>query len=140
MSNPWCLEKLAKERAREFLGWGGRPIVRSPHRGRAAVANLMQRVWSIRRSKSGATRDSFRTNTDERPQRRRSIRELLAQRVAMRAAIEMTEKPISLDSVECANDEDGNVALQSLTLGRWGVDGRVVVGDHCSHEVSRAKR
>jgi hypothetical protein len=118
MSNPWFLEKLAKEREREFIGWGGRTIVRSPHRGQAAVANFMQRVWSIRRSKTGATRDSFRTSTGERPQRRRSFRELLAQRAAMRAAIEMKEKPISLDSVECANDEDGNVALQSLTVGR----------------------
>jgi hypothetical protein len=62
MTNPWFLEKLAKERELEFLGWGNRPIVSSPHRAasahrvRGAIVNLMQRGRCVRRSNSGATR------------------------------------------------------------------------------------
>jgi hypothetical protein len=56
MSNPWFLESLAKDRQREFLGWGGRYVVgspdraASPHRGEGAIGNLAHWVRSIRRS------------------------------------------------------------------------------------------
>jgi hypothetical protein len=61
MSNPWFLERLTDERQREFLGWDSRRTVSSshraasPHRGRGAGANLLQRVRGVRRSGPGST-------------------------------------------------------------------------------------
>jgi hypothetical protein len=76
MSNPWFLESLAKDRQREFLAWGGRRVVGSPHRaasphaGQGPIGNLTHWVRSIPRANTGAT--------DKRTRRRRDAFELPA--------------------------------------------------------------